>query len=1122
MMLAGVLEIEMRSSITRLAKDMHEAQRVVGGAMKNVESAVASAKNALGALGLGLGAGYFVSLTKAAIDTADEINDLSQSMGIAVQELGKYKLATEQSGSALQGMARGIKGLATAFAEYGDELRGAGITATDTDGKMRQIAEMFASMPDGIEKTTLAVKLFGKSGMELIPMLNMGAAGLAETAEKSGQYAAVLATMAPQADKFNDTMAELGMASKVASLSMINDALPALQDITAAMVVAAHEGGALKTILVGLGGVVSEFIAKPLGVIFKGIGNDLDEMVLRLQKFLGASQQLIDERAGWIAQRWKEISDLTTPSAEVAAAKTFDTEKWVAQYKKMLAALGVEGKKSNNTASKELQKLIDLNTKGEIDALIAREKAWSDEQKAINDLRNAGFEEDKRLIDLGAKGVEDAALARVAAVQGEMEAINAARNAEFEADKLRQEALLREQKRNADEIDRLLGDAIMRGFEAGKGWAKNFWESMINMAKTVVLRPIISAVMSPVTGAITSTLGGMGLSGGANAAGSAVSSGLVGSVGGWFGSAAAGGVPVTSTIGAVASGAGYAGAGSTGMMGTLAAIPGWGWAALGAAAIAAYLLSGDEDAQRTGNWTGALGQAGRSSQNKWFDASTGGGTFAAELAAQEQQIVGLLNLSAGQTSAINAALGGLSGKQYGFGLEHTDWMQSGAPQAIAADRLRVIAESLGMSVEAMAQKIADAQKVIDLSPQKLQLEIDLMKLQGKGTEALAAERKRELEAMDPTLHALAQQIYAAQDAAEATQALAQREAAVADERIRLQGELDQLTMTAAEYLNKQRQALDASNQAIFDQIQAATAQKQAEQAAAEAAARAEQEALARAVAVANERKNLQDQLDKLTLTSAELLAKQRDALDESNRALFDQVQAATEAAAAVTAANAVLQEQAKVAAERYGLETRLLEVQGNTAALRARELKLLDTSNKALQGQIWALQDKIAADALFAQSVEDEMRAAAESADAQLRAAEQIKNAWLSVTEALVQEVNRIRGLSGATPQSLAAAQAQFAVLTAQARAGDVDAAKMLPGMSQSILGMVSDRATSSLDVARARGRIAASLDTTADIAAGLQDLRNELAGMRRDTRTTAEILTRVTQDGNSLLTTAA
>ncbi|KQV50061.1 DUF4214 domain-containing protein [Massilia sp. Root335] len=40
-----------------------------------------------------------------------------------------------------------------------------------------------------------------------------------------------------------------------------------------------------------------------------------------------------------------------------------------------------------------------------------------------------------------------------------------------------------------------------------------------------------------------------------------------------------------------------------------------------------------------------------------------------------------------------------------------------------------------------------------------------------------------------------------------------------------------------------------------------------------------------------ERQNLQDQLDELTMTSTQLLTKQRDALDESNRALFDQVQA---------------------------------------------------------------------------------------------------------------------------------------------------------------------------------------------------------------------------------------
>jgi hypothetical protein len=43
--------------------------------------------------------------------------------------------------------------------------------------------------------------------------------------------------------------------------------------------------------------------------------------------------------------------------------------------------------------------------------------------------------------------------------------------------------------------------------------------------------------------------------------------------------------------------------------------------------------------------------------------------------------------------------------------------------------------------------------------------------------------------------------------------------------------------------------------------------------------------------IANERKSLQDQLDQLTMTSTQLLQKQRNALDDSNKALFDQVQA---------------------------------------------------------------------------------------------------------------------------------------------------------------------------------------------------------------------------------------
>jgi hypothetical protein len=57
----------------------------------------------------------------------------------------------------------------------------------------------------------------------------------------------------------------------------------------------------------------------------------------------------------------------------------------------------------------------------------------------------------------------------------------------------------------------------------------------------------------------------------------------------------------------------------------------------------------------------------------------------------------------------------------------------------------------------------------------------------------------------------------------------------------------------------------------------------------------------KAAAILQERQGLQDQLDELTMSSVQLLGKQRAALDESNRALFDQVQAVKSQAAALQA-----------------------------------------------------------------------------------------------------------------------------------------------------------------------------------------------------------------------------
>lgn len=180
-----------------------------------------------GLAGVGV-AGALVAGIKSVIDLGDEMNDLSQKVGIGVKNLATWKLAADQSGTSLDAVAKGVKGLSKYMVENGDALKKAGITATDANGALIQLSDIFQAMPDGVEKTTLAVELFGKSGMDMIPMLGLGSKGLSEASEKAREYGERMALLAPLADKFNDQMAELALQSKVAGINLAVQVSPSL------------------------------------------------------------------------------------------------------------------------------------------------------------------------------------------------------------------------------------------------------------------------------------------------------------------------------------------------------------------------------------------------------------------------------------------------------------------------------------------------------------------------------------------------------------------------------------------------------------------------------------------------------------------------------------------------------------------------------------------------------------------------------------------------------------------------------------------------------------------------------------------------------------------------------
>lgn len=150
----------------------------------------------------------------------------------------------------------------------------------------------------------------------------------------------------------------------------------------------------------------------------------------------------------------------------------------------------------------------------------------------------------------------------------------------------------KEGEKAAERIEQSLTDSLMRGFEAGKDMARNLRDTVVNMFKTMVLRPMVSAIVSPVAGAITGAMGlaSAGQSAAGSAAGSMGSSLLGSAIGGMgaFGTGASYGAAslfANGLTGTLAAGGQMIGAGS--VMSGLGTIAG----ALGPIAIGIALLS---------------------------------------------------------------------------------------------------------------------------------------------------------------------------------------------------------------------------------------------------------------------------------------------------------------------------------------------------------------------------------------------------------------------------------------------------------------------------------------------------------------------------------------------------
>lgn len=215
----GSLVVSLAVDTARFQGDLGRAAHIAESRMRNIKDTAQRALGAITIMATAAGAALTVALKKS-IDNADNLRDLAQAAGVTVEELSRLAYAGKQSGVEIEQISKALARLARDG-------------APDANAALRAIADRFAKMPDGAEKTALAIDYFGERlGPYLIPLLNEGADGLARFAEESDRVGNTVSTSAAEgADKFNDSLGLL--KATVAGLvnTLAAQMLPVLNDM---------------------------------------------------------------------------------------------------------------------------------------------------------------------------------------------------------------------------------------------------------------------------------------------------------------------------------------------------------------------------------------------------------------------------------------------------------------------------------------------------------------------------------------------------------------------------------------------------------------------------------------------------------------------------------------------------------------------------------------------------------------------------------------------------------------------------------------------------------------------------------------------------------------------------
>lgn len=171
-------------------------------------------------------------------EKADAIDENSQKIGLSRKAYQEWGYVLSQNGGNIESFGVGMKTLQNAMAQGTEATDAAFKTLGLNTNKLKSMTpedalaatiKAFQTMPAGAEKSALAMDLFGKQGMELLPTLNSSAEATDTLKKRAHDLGLVLSDEAIDAGgKFSDNMSTLKLGLGAVGTNIIAKLMPAV------------------------------------------------------------------------------------------------------------------------------------------------------------------------------------------------------------------------------------------------------------------------------------------------------------------------------------------------------------------------------------------------------------------------------------------------------------------------------------------------------------------------------------------------------------------------------------------------------------------------------------------------------------------------------------------------------------------------------------------------------------------------------------------------------------------------------------------------------------------------------------------------------------------------------